>query len=423
MPELPGFIILGQEDWDEIWRRNQFLIAGLARRFPATAFLFVELPFDLTYGLRSRQLFRSGSPVRHKLATMRRGVRPVAGFPNIYTLVAAKLLPDACPVGESFNACLAAQIIRRAMARIGLERPVLWTQNPFASPLLGRLGERGVIYDVTDDWTALDGASPRFIARVTAGDARLTGRADCVIACSPYLYTRKQAQNLHTVLIPNGVDVDHYRRIGAPDAPIASRMTALPRPVMGYTGSLHEARLDIDLVCALAKARPDNSLVFIGPIFLPKRVEERLQAFPNIHLLGQVPYREIPAYMQGCDALMIPHRVSQFTESLNPIKLFEYLAAGLPVVATAVAGVREYADTFKIARTHHEFITLAEDVLSGQERHDRDGARRLAQAASWEARVGAVLEALTQVGICPGAQPTLTAPLQLLRVVTDMEDA
>jgi glycosyltransferase involved in cell wall biosynthesis len=415
MTKLPGFIILGQEDWDEVWRRNQFLIAGLARRCPATKFLFVELPFDLTYGLRSRQIFRPRSPVQRKLACMRRGIRRVAGLPNIYTLVAPKLLPDALPVGERLNAALAAGVIRRALVRIGVERPILWTQNPFAAPMLGHLGEQWVIYDVTDDWTVLEGTSPRFIARAQVGDALLTRRADCVIACSPYLYTRKQIRNPRTVLIPNGVDVEHYRGVGAPDTPVAPRIAALPHPILGYTGSLHEARLDLDLVCALAAARPDVSLVFVGPIFLPQRAQERLRRFANIHLLGPVPYREIPAYMQGCNALMIPHRVSEFTESLNPIKVFEYLAAGLPVVATAVAGVREYTSIIKIAHSYAEFIRSVEDTIRGKAFCDRDEARRLAQAASWESRIDAVLDAFAGVGVgrCDPAQPgTTTSPVK-----------
>src|SRR2546426_868126 len=100
---LDGFLVLGQEDWDEIWRRNQFLIAGLARRFPATRFLFVELPFDLTYSLRSGQIFRRGSPARYKLAQWRHGLRSVPDIPNIAVFVPPKVLPATLRLGDRIN--------------------------------------------------------------------------------------------------------------------------------------------------------------------------------------------------------------------------------------------------------------------------------------------------------------------------------
>src|SRR5262249_47774347 len=154
-------------------------------------------------------------------------------------------------------------------------------------------GERAVVYDVTDDWAALPGASRRFRARARAGDAALTARAACVIACSPALYAQKRARNRHTVLISNGVDVDHYAGIGVPGAPLAPAMAALPRPVAGYTGSLHAARLDLDLLAALAAARPGVQLALIGPDFLSGAERARLQRFPNVHLLGPVAYADL----------------------------------------------------------------------------------------------------------------------------------
>ncbi len=410
MSGLPGFVVVGQEDWDIVWRRNQFLIAGLARRFPATPFLFVELPCDLTYGLRSGQLFRRGSAVRSKVAQARQGLRRLPDLPNVALLTPPKVLPDAWRAGEQINAALQAGVIRRALGRLGIARPILWTQNPFAAPLLGRLGERAVVYDVTDDWTALPGVTGRFRARVVAGDAALSVRAACVIACSPTLYTQQRARNAMTVLIPNGVDVAHYAQVGVAGAPVALRMAALPPPVLGYTGSLHEARLDLDLIGALAAARPDASLAFIGPNFLSPAAQARLEQFPNIHLLGPVPYAALPAYLHGCTALMIPHVVSPFTESLNPIKAFEYLAAGLPVVATAVAGVREYADLFRVADSPSAFIAAVGAVLADPGGYDRARARRLAQAAHWDGRVAAVLAALNTMLVGPTIRESVVTP-------------
>jgi glycosyltransferase involved in cell wall biosynthesis len=280
---------------------------------------------------------------------------------------------------------------------LGLRRPILWTQNPFAARLVEQLHLPGLVYDVTDDWTAFGGASPRFTARAIAGDALLTRRADVVIACSALLYKQKRSQARRTVLVPNGVDVDHYATIGDPGGPVAPAVAAIPRPILGYTGSVHESRLDLDLIVALAEARPHLSLVFVGPLFLAAPSLARLAHFSNVHLLGPVPYSHIAAYMQGCDALMIPHRVSAFTESLNPIKLFEYLAAGLPVVATPVAGVRDYADVIRIAASPAAFIAAVDTAIAERAHFDRSAARRHAEPARWALRVDAVLAAIDAV--------------------------
>lgn len=395
----PDFVIVGQEDWDEIWRRNQFLIAGLAERFPSSKFLFVEMPFDFTYGIRSKQLLSASSLMRQKLKQYRQGVRFAANLPNIYVLTALKVAPDALPFGEKLNAKILAGQIRRAMQVLGISQPIFWTQNPFAASLLGQLNEKAVIYDVTDDWAALAGVSERFLERVKKGDAALLQKANCVFTCSEYLYQQKKIANSNTFLVQNGVDTQHYREIGTSDLPIASALGKIARPIIGYTGSLHPARLDVDLIYNLAETYPNYNFVFVGPNFLPTEVTKKLQTFSNVHLLGSVPYADIPKYMQAFDVLMIPHVVSNFTESLNPLKLFEYLAAGLPTVATNVAGFREYDGLFNIAKTQTEFIEAVQKTYEQKAKFDSKVARQLAQEADWQNRVEDVLTALKQVEI------------------------
>jgi glycosyltransferase involved in cell wall biosynthesis len=275
----------------------------------------------------------------------------------------------------------------------------VWTQNPFAATLLAAFVDSKVIYDITDDWANLKGASRRFIERVKHGDAALTRRADCVIVCSKYLYELKKTVEVQPVLIPNGVDVAHYAWIGEPNAPSAAKMAEIQPPVLGYTGSLHEARLDIELVCALAAAQPHINLVLIGPSFLSVEAVARLTKFPNIHLIGPVPYRELPVYMQSFNALMIPHVVSDFTESLDPLKLYEYLAAGLPIVATNLAGVRDYAEVVRVAHSQTEFIEAVSLALNNRYSDEQAKARQLAQAASWHLRVDAVLQAISALEV------------------------
>jgi glycosyltransferase involved in cell wall biosynthesis len=394
IPLLNDMVIVAQEDWDEVWRRNQFLIAGLARRCPATKFLFVELPCDLTYGLRSRQIFQRGSAVRRKFAQMGAGLRRVPAYPNIYTLVPPKLLPAALPAGDSGNRAAQALYIRRALRRLGIVRPVVWTQDPLAGPLLAHLPAALVIYDVTDDWTVVRSFSPGYRARIGAGDAQLTRRADVVLTCSDYLHRKKAAVHPATYLVPNGVDGHHYAAIDSGGLAAPALLTGFPRPLLGYIGTLHDERLDVDLIEALAGRFPNTTLVFVGPDHLTTETRRRFARHANIRRLGPVPYSEVPAYLQAFAICILPHRVTPFTESLNPIKAFEYLMSRRPVVSTAVAGLRELGAVVTVAQDSAEFLAAVAQRLECAPAYDADPALRVAAQNGWPARVDQLISIL-----------------------------
>jgi glycosyltransferase involved in cell wall biosynthesis len=167
--------------------------------------------------------------------------------------------------------------------------------------------------------------------------------ATAVLVCSPHLATVKGAERAVT-LVTNGVDVARYRRPAPrPDDLPAGRLAL-------YVGTLHADRLDVDLTARSAQAlAPDARLVLLGPDALSAADRDRLHHAGAV-LLGPRPYARVPAYLQHADVLVVPHVVSPFTESLDPLKLYEYLAVGRPVVSTAVAGFRDApADRVRIA--------------------------------------------------------------------------
>ena len=163
-------------------------------------------------------------------------------------------------------------------------------------------------------------------------------------------------------------------------------------PVLGYTGTVHGDRVDVELVRAVAAAWP-GSVVLVGPDLLGPADAARLDG-PNVHRVGSVPYTDVPGIMAGFDVCIVPHRMTAFTESLNPIKLWEYLAAGKPVVSTDVAGFRDFPDLVSLARTAAEFVAAAHAAVGevGTDAgHARAAARRaVARENSWDRRVDEV---------------------------------
>ena len=382
---FPDLIFVSLENWDEVWRRNQFLCSGLARRFPESKILFVGLPCDLSNSLRRRDF--SG------LAGHR--TWKVPGYDNITVTRPLKFAPNTLPSGRRWNERIFRNHVRREAQRLKLRNPLLWINPHDAVHLAGRLGESAVVYDITDDWT-LGTISPMQKSLIVEQDRRLCRRADLVVVCSEALQKSREAQCKRLLLLPNGVDVEHYRDVASDGGEMAAWLPSLPAPVFGYTGTLHDDRTDPKLIVALARAFPEGSVLLIGPDHLSRESRELLEAQPNIHLTGPVAYAKIANAMQAFDVCIVPHKESAFTESLNPIKLWEYLAFGKPVVSTDVAGFRDFPHLVRVATKPQEFIDACRQAL-----HENGAGlqARQAEAAqhSWSRRIDDLLEALKPI--------------------------
>ncbi len=392
---MPDLVFVSLENWDDVWRRNQFVCAELARRHPAMKVLFVGLPRNWSHAVRTRQW-----------ADVRAAAAAVPGLENVTVTRPPKLMPDSLAVGRWVNATLLRRHVRRAMRHLGIAGPTLWVNDHAAGHLVGRLGERAVVYDVTDDWTSLD--QPEAVRRRTvAQDAALCRVADATIVCSDRLLDLKRPLARLIRLIPNGVDPAHYRSADDP-ATAAPATDEWPRPVLGYTGTVHPDRVDVDLVAAVARRWP-GSVVMVGPNHL--RPDDRAAlAVPNVRLVGPVAYADVPAYMAGFDACVVPHRVTPFTESLNPIKLWEYLAAGKPVVSTPVAGFRDYPGLVRLATGADAFVAACEAAVAEQTSPDgprlRDARRAVAADHSWATRVDQIDDVIRSAGDHRGNEST-----------------
>jgi len=384
-----SMIFVSLEDWDEVWRRNQFLCAGLARRFPDRKILFVGLPRDVSHGLR-----------RGRLGALR--AEPLAAvpeYPNITLLHPLKVFPNTLAWGRRANEALARRQIRQAAATMGMERPLLWLNPHSAVHMAGRMGERAVVYDITDDWIS-PAQSERMRRLTTAQDAALCGRADAVIVCSQKLYDMKRGLTSSLHLVPNGVDAAHYRSVLDADGPRPEATRGWRGPAFGYAGTIHPERVDVALVEHLARAFPQGTVALVGPDLLTGPDRARLDALGNVARLGAVPYSCLPDYLRAFDVCITPHCMSEFTESLNPIKLWEYLAAGKPIVSTDVAGFRDYPHLVHLAATPDAFVAACRDAL--REPPATSAARQMeAQKHTWDARVDCVLSVLERLGDAP----------------------
>ncbi len=243
---MSDLIFVSLENWDQIWRRNQFLVAEMARRDPGRTILFVGPARDVSYGVRTRRLPFGSDGAR---------VRPP--FDTIRLFRPLKLLPYTLALGRGANQILERVQVRRAARRLELARPILWLNPHQAHHYAGRLGESCVVYDITDDWISLTQKS--WLRELTRWqDEQLCRKADAVIVCSEKLYKMKQNLSTNLHLIPNGVDAAHYASV-LQSGPLPAPAQVWRKPVLGYTGTLHPDRVDVPpekFVEAIAKHKP-----------------------------------------------------------------------------------------------------------------------------------------------------------------------
>lgn len=361
---LRELVICSLESWDDVWRRNQFFVQALMQRHQALRVLFVGPSVDPLHDAWNRRM--------PSLPYLRRQSQEE----RLWTMRPLKPLPRAC--GPTADALVRRQVLVSTRV-LRITQPILWINDVTYAPLIEQTGWPS-LYDVTDDWL-LAPASARERARLRRLDQLALANADEVVVCSPALAASRGADR-EVSLIPNGVDASHLR---SPQA----RPADLPEsPVAIYVGSLHDARLDVDLVCAVASALPDVTLAFVGPDALSSSSRERLLRFVNVRLLGPRPYSSVPAYLQHADAVVVPHRVSPFTESLDPIKAYECLAIDTPTVATPVAGFRDHSLVLNVVDPS-DFADRLADVLGGRTL----GGQRIVPA-DWDQRALAFEAAL-----------------------------
>jgi glycosyltransferase involved in cell wall biosynthesis len=324
-----SLVVCSLEPWGEVRRRIRMLVDEIVDLDPTIEVLFVCPALDVPHELRHGRLPDSGATRLTKV------------HPRIHVLRPRKWLPRS--VGPFADRSLERQVLD-AVGELGLRWPLLWVNDAGYARFALDTGWPS-LYDITDDWL-LAPLAPRQRTRLEENERLLLEHCDAVVVCSPEL-ARTRGRTRPVELIPNGVDVELFRtpRSRPPDLP--------PAPVAVYVGTLHAERIDIPLVLELARNRPDVHLVLVGPASLPGPAVAELESVPSIHLLGPRPYDQVPAYLQHADLVIVPHLVNPFTESLDPIKAYECLAAGRPTVATPVAGFRQLGAPVVVADREH----------------------------------------------------------------------
>jgi glycosyltransferase involved in cell wall biosynthesis len=275
---------------------------------------------------------------------------------NIFVLNPLAIPAYGVPWMRVVNRELLKLQVMRAMRGLRFSRPIDWVFNPTAAVVAGSLGEELLVYYCVDEFTAFTGIA----GQLAALEADLARRADLVVVSADRLLASKSKLNPHTVLVRHGVDYDHFKKALDPATVVPTEIANLPRPIIGYFGLMAEDWIDIPLMVKVAKHFSKGSMVLLGKVTTDMSA---LTSLPNVHLLGRKPFADLPAYSKGFDVAMNPFPISEVTLNANPLKVREYLAAGLPVVSTRIPEV-EVLGQCRIAADADDFVKGIDEALA-----------------------------------------------------------
>jgi glycosyltransferase involved in cell wall biosynthesis len=359
--------------WDFVWQRPQQLLSRLAEHRPV---LFVEEPIflddlaspNLDISVPHANVFRA---VPHLPGLFRDDYE--RGIAEIRRLVQQAILPGG-ELKRTFN------------------NPVQWFYSPFTAPaMLGAFNEVAVVYDCMDELSQFRFAHPDLVRR----ERLLLANADIVFTGGYKLYESKRRYHTNVHFFGCGVDNRHFGKARLSETPVPADIASLPQPVFGYFGVIDE-RIDYDLLSTVAEARPDASVVMVGPVV--KVDPATLPKASNIHWLGQRDYSALPAYLKGFTVCLMPFALNEATEFINPTKTLEYMAAGKPIVSTAVPDVvRNFTPVVRVARSEREFVALTSHAATNPDRALVAQGIEMAANASWESIVGKMRKLISEV--------------------------
>jgi GT2 family glycosyltransferase/glycosyltransferase involved in cell wall biosynthesis len=251
-----------------------------------------------------------------------------------------------------------------------------------------------MVYDCMDDWQSWT-AEPRISDHNLAEESRLASECDVLLVSAQHLYERYAAAGFRPLLVRNAAD---YELFSAPQQ--NALLAAIPKPIVGYYGAIADW-FDLKLLATVAASRPQYNFVLIGQVH--EIDVSRLRVLPNVHLLGEKHYREIPRYLSNFDACIIPFKLNRLTNAVDPVKLYEYFSQGKPVVATNLAELPRDAGLLYIGMDADDFANKVDLALAAEDSANRDLRIAYARSNTWALRCHeidrAVAESFPRVSI------------------------
>lgn len=372
-------VCFSTEDWDTPLPTNKHqLMVRLAKY--KNFVIYIE-----TIGIRRPTLTKAD--LRRILRRLKKALSPPKEKIKNLVVVSPVVLPSTgSGLALKINRLLTLPRLKKTLTRWNLKDVILWVFNPYAVNFIDSIPHRLLIYHCVDDLSRVPGANTQGIIEA---ERMLLDRAHLVFATSPALFEKCQKYNPNTYLQPNVGDFRHFNKVMLDSTPVAEPVAKIKRPIVMFAGNLAAAKVDFDLIEHIVTRRIDWSVVLIGPLWkdISSFRMNRLKKFDNLYILPQVPYKELPSYLKAADVLIIPYLINDYTRSVFPIKFFEFLATGKPVVAMALPSLQQFADKVHLAESYQGFIRAVDEAIKSDDPNKAKQRLELARKNTWEHRL------------------------------------
>jgi glycosyltransferase involved in cell wall biosynthesis len=387
-------ICLASQSWGSHWCTPQQICSRLADE---CRILYVEPLRSPLWKVRkaATQSTQAAGPPRQVTANLW-----VLTLPPVFIPLA---LYQRVPMLRRLNNSLMSHLVKRAADSLGFHDALVWVYmiTHEGASLLEQ--SPLTIYDCIDEWAGAT-VDPRLKQYFAQLDRQLCMDADVLFLGSNQLAAPRRALNDCHEVVPQGVELRHFLPPPDPQSPVPADLIGLNKPIIGLVGVLNRERIDIELLCHLARSRPTWSIVLVGPVWDGLDTAS-LARYANIHLLGNKPREVLGQYLAAFDVCMLPYLINDFTRNIFPLKLFEYLAAGKPFVSTPIPACAEFPRLIRTAADHASFMLAIENALAERDTALRDERIATARANDWSRRVadksGFVARQLVRRGASP----------------------
>lgn len=374
-------------DWQFIWQGHQEIMSTLAAN--GNRVLFVE-----NTGVRAPSV-RDLPRLRQRLQNWWRGTKGFRHERDNLFVFSPVLLPfPYSRIVRRINRVLLLRSVRRWMGAAGFDQPIVWTflPTPLVREAIADLEPLVSVYYCIDDFAS----SSKAARRIESSEQQLFRDVDLVFVTAEKLRERAARFSDRVHLFPFGVSLQKFESARASAAPPPADLTALPKPIIGYVGGVHKW-IDFPLLADVARRMPEASFVLVGPV---QADVSALDGLANVHLLGKRDHDDVPSYVKGFDVGVVPYLLTDYTANVYPTKLNEYLAMGIPVVATDLPEIRRFNVTHgpivAAARDANAFVDAIRSALKPASDEARHRRTVVAAENSWQSRIANMSELIRE---------------------------
>lgn len=392
-----NYIILYFGDqWDDSWRRRQQLAYRLSKRSKVAKLIYIEFPLPLTSLVkfflnradndakqRWKRVFKYGLTSNYKKVII---FTPISLFPIFQQVFFFKL-------AYFFWVNVTGFLLYRILRKYSNLDVLFWGSHPYANDFLRKFKEQFICYDYTERFEEFEDHETEIRDFFHDRDKEMSKNATIVLTQTIVSYNEKKGFNPNVYIVPNAIDENVFL---VKQNKIPEDFNKLRKPVIGYIGGLNY-RLDYKLLESLAKRFAHCSLIFIG-LNANNTPKAQLYNCENVIFVKGKPYDLIQSCLEYFDVCLIPFKVNRLTETESPIKLYDYLASGKPIVSTNIPGVSAFSSIVYIAKTEEDFLNKVDLAINENNSTLNAKRKEIARINTWNNRIYEILQMISTHG-------------------------